>query len=140
MKVVADTNVVVSGLLWHGPSRQVLDAARTGVIQLFTTAVLLVELQDVLRRPKFAERLTRAGVTADQLVSGYGALAELVQPVPVPTVIAADPDDDAVLACALAVAADAIVSGDHHLLELAKYRKIPIRTPAQFVIDIPKSD
>jgi predicted nucleic acid-binding protein len=48
MKVVADTNVVVSGLLWHGPSRQVLDAARAGSIQLFTTAVLLAE-QDALR-------------------------------------------------------------------------------------------
>jgi len=43
MKVVADTNVVVSGLLWHGPSRQVLDAARAGSIQLFTTAVLRLE-------------------------------------------------------------------------------------------------
>jgi predicted nucleic acid-binding protein len=77
MKVVADTNVVVSALLWHGPSRQILDAARAGSIQLFTTAVLLAELQDVLMRPKFAERLTRASVTADQLVRGYGALAGL---------------------------------------------------------------
>jgi putative PIN family toxin of toxin-antitoxin system len=107
--------------------------------QLFTTAVLLAELQDVLRRPKFAERLTRAAVTADQLVGGYGALAGLVQPVPIPPVIAADPDDDAVLACALAVAADAIVSGDRHLLELAEYQKIPIRTPPQFVAEIPKT-
>ncbi len=64
MKVVADTNVVVSGLLWHGPSRQVLDAACAGSIQLFTTTVLLAELQDVLRRPKFAERLTHAAVTS----------------------------------------------------------------------------
>jgi predicted nucleic acid-binding protein len=43
-----------------------------------------------------------------------------------------------VLACALAAAADAIVSGDHHLLQLAEYQTIPIRTPAQLVADIPK--
>jgi uncharacterized protein len=72
-------------------------------------------------------------VTAEQLASGYGVLAELAEPALIPPVIADDPDDDAVLACAIAVTADAIVSGDHHLLELGEYQKIPICTPAQFL-------
>src|SRR6266571_5322928 len=54
--VVADTNTVVSGLLWYGPPRQVLDAARTGTITLSTSAPLLAELAEVLQRPKFAQR------------------------------------------------------------------------------------
>ena len=52
---------MVSGVLWQGPPRQVLDAARAGKITLFTTPFLLAELQDVLSRPKFARRLAQAG-------------------------------------------------------------------------------
>lgn len=62
MRVVADTNVVVSGLLWHGPSRRILDLARAGTFELFTSTELLSELRDVLERPKFASRLSRADV------------------------------------------------------------------------------
>lgn len=59
MKAVADTNTVVSGLLWHGAPHRVLDAARMGRVELFTTAVLLAELEDVLYREKFAQRLAQ---------------------------------------------------------------------------------
>lgn len=131
MRLVLDTNVVVSGLLWHGPPRQVVDAARTGKVSLFTTAELLEELQDVLSRPKFAKRLAEAGVTAEALVLGYAALAALVQPADIKAVIATDPDDDAVLACAVAAQAEAIASGDPHLLQLGQFQEIPIVSPAQ---------
>ena len=57
MRVVADTNVVVSGLLWHGNERRLLDAARDGFVELFTSKELLAELEDVLGRSKFAPRL-----------------------------------------------------------------------------------
>jgi putative PIN family toxin of toxin-antitoxin system len=124
--VVADTNTVVSGLLWYGNPRQVLDAARTGVITLSTSASLLAELAEVLQRPKFAQRLARANVTPHTLVFGYAALARLVVPVPIEPVVEADPDDDAVLACAVAARAEVIVSGDSDLLVLASYEGIPI--------------
>ena len=120
MRVVADTNTVVSGLLWHGPPRQVLDAARAGTLQLYTTAVLLAELDEVLQRPKFAQRLTLAGVTTRTLVLGYAALARLIEPAVIVPVVEEDPDDDAVLACAVAAQAEAIVSGDSHLLARAQ--------------------
>ena len=56
MRVVADTNVIVSGLLWHGPSRQLLNAARQGTVELFTSGALLAELEEVLQREKFIKR------------------------------------------------------------------------------------
>ena len=124
--VVADTNTVVSGLLWYGNPRQVLDAARTGVITLSTSASLLAELAEVLQRPKFAQRLARANVTPYTLVFGYAALARLVVPVPIEPVVEADPDDDAVLACAVAARAEVIVSGDSDLLAVESYEGIPI--------------
>ena len=136
MHVVADTNTVISGLLWHGPPRQVLDAARTGTLALSTSAALLAELAEVLQRPKFAERLARANVTPYALVLGYAALARLVVPAPIEPVVEADPDDDAVLACAVAACAEVIVSGDRALLALGSYESIPIITAVQLMARI----
>lgn len=136
MHVVADTNTIVSGLLWYGNPRQVLDAARTGVVTLATSATLLAELADVLQRPKFAQRLARAHITASTLVFGYAALAQLVVPAAIAPVIEADPDDDAVLACAVAAQAEVIVSGDSDLLALESYKGIPIITAAQLMARI----
>jgi uncharacterized protein len=131
--VVADTNTVVSGLLWWGAPRQLLDLARNGAIQLFTSAALLVELEEVLGRDKFKDRLQRANTTPQELILGYSALAQLVEPSPIEPVVLADADDDVVLSCAVAAAADAVVSGDSHLLRLRRYREIPILAPAQLI-------
>jgi putative PIN family toxin of toxin-antitoxin system len=121
-----------------GPAaRHILDAARAGRITLFTTPVLLAELQDVLSRPKLARRLASAGVAASTLVVGFAALAVLVRPANLPPVILVDPDDDAVLACAIAAQAQAIVSGDSHLLQLGQYQGIPVWTPAQLLAVLP---
>ena len=60
MNVVPDTNTVVSGLLWQGAPRDVLALARAGEISLFTSPLLLAELRDVLKRPKFVTRLKKA--------------------------------------------------------------------------------
>ncbi|HKP87968.1 MAG TPA: putative toxin-antitoxin system toxin component, PIN family [Blastocatellia bacterium] len=133
MRVVADTNVVVSGLLWQGAPRQVLDAGRTGAIDLFTSAVLLAELEEVLEREKFAERLARVNVGPRELVLGYAALATLVTPEEIVPVILADSDDDAVLACATAAQAEVIVSGDSHLLALKDYNAIRIVRAAELL-------
>ena len=51
-RTVPDTNIVISGLLWRGNPRRVLDAARDGIIELYTSPVLLEELEDVLSRKK----------------------------------------------------------------------------------------
>jgi uncharacterized protein len=53
-------------------------------------------------------------------------LATVVQPAPIAPTVLADPDDDHVLACALAAKAELIVSGDRHLLGLHEYQGIPI--------------
>jgi len=136
MRVVADTNIVVSGLLWKGNPRRVLDAARDGTIDLFTSAVLLTELEDVLNREKFAERLASVEVSPHELVLGYAALASITQPAGIEPVILADPDDDAVLACGVAAQVEIIVSGDNHLLGLSSYRDIRILTAAELIAGV----
>jgi putative PIN family toxin of toxin-antitoxin system len=136
MRVVADTNIIVSGLMWDGPPRRVLEAASAGQISLFTSPALLAELEDVLGREKFALRLARVGRTARDLVERYALLAESIDAPGIDPVILADPDDDVVLACALAAGAARIVSGDHHLLELKDYRQILIVTAVQLLDEI----
>lgn len=133
MRVVADTNIVVSGLLWHGLSRLLLDKARAQDLELFTSITLLVELEDVLQRPKLARRLALAVVKLRDLVLGYAALATVVQPGTPTPVVADDPDDDAVLACETAAHADVIITGDSHLLDPGQYQGIPILTIAEFL-------
>jgi len=96
MRVVLDTNVVASALLWGGVPGQLLRAAREQRIELFAAAPLLAELVDILGRRKFAQKIAASGFTADQLVERYAVLAAPVHHVPIPRT-ARDPDDDAVL-------------------------------------------
>jgi uncharacterized protein len=139
IRIVADTNVIVSGLLWHGASRELLDVARLGTVQLFTSGALLAELEEVLRRPKFAERLAAAQVQPRDLVIGYAALAIVVQPGPLQPVVLRDADDDAVIACAVTAAVISIVSGDDDLLILRKYQELEIVKVAEFMARVRKN-
>lgn len=125
MRVVADTNTVVSAFLWGGLPAGVLSAARDSRVALFTSASLLAELEDVLARPKFAARMAAVGSSAAALVSGYRALATVVRASPVPPTTR-DPDDDEVLACALGAAASLIVTRDQDLLALGEFRGVRI--------------
>jgi putative PIN family toxin of toxin-antitoxin system len=136
MRVVADTNTIVSGLLWKGPPFQLLEAARTGQVELYTNLSLLTELTEVLQRDKFAAKVRQTNFTVAELVSRYAMLATLVTPTVPEPVISADPDDDVVLACAITAGASVIVSGDHHLLELRLYRTIPILTVRELLNQI----
>lgn len=88
----------------------------------------MAELRKTFAKPKFTARLTATKNSPGALTARYLAATRLVAAPPIPPAIAADPEDDAVLACALAARADAIVSGDDHLLALRKYRGIPILT------------
>lgn len=137
MRIVADTNTVISGLLWHGPPRRLLEFARERKVSLCTSVTLLTELAEVIARPKFADRVRAAGLSAAELVRDYEHLAEIVTPEPLPAPASRDPDDDHVLACALAGKAELIVSGDkRHLLVLGEYQGIPIRSASATVDEL----
>lgn len=137
MRLVLDTNTVVSGLLWDYTPSQLIDAGLQGRIELFTSQVLLLELEDVLPRRKLARRVAASGLSVAQLVARYALLAHSVSPAAIERV-SADPDDDHVLACAIAAKADLVVSGDSDLLELGQYQGIPIVSPAEAFTRLPQ--
>jgi len=136
VRVVLDTNVVASGFLWGGMPRQLLQAAREKKLQLYTSTPLLLELTDILGRAKFAHKLAAARLSVDQLIERYALLTTVVHPVTIPPTILDDPDDDQVLACALAAKAELIVSGDRHLLDLKEHQGVRIVRVAEAVKSI----
>jgi putative PIN family toxin of toxin-antitoxin system len=133
MRLVLDTNIVASCLLWDGTPARIIDAAQEGAIEIYTSRILLAELTSILKREKFAKAIAASGLGIEGLVLGYAELALLVEPLQIPPTIIADPDDDHVLACALSAQADLIVSGDKHLLNFGIFQSIEIITAAQFM-------
>ena len=136
MRLVLDTNVVVSALLWGGNPERLIAAAGEGTVELFTSSSLLAELAGLLGRAKLAAQLERKGLRAEDVLARYLELAQLIDAPPIEESRLRDPDDAAVLACAAAAHADSIVSGDADLQTLVRYRGIEILSPAQAIAHI----
>lgn len=134
MRIVVDTNTVLSGLLWPGPPRRLLDLARQRIVTPYTSPTLLAELAEVIARDKFAHRVSAAGLSPLELVQDYERLADIVDPQPLAVPASRDPDDDHVLACALSAQAILIVSRDKDLLVLHPYHGIDI-VPAAAAVE-----
>ncbi|MFZ5844761.1 MAG: putative toxin-antitoxin system toxin component, PIN family [Pseudomonadota bacterium] len=131
MRIVLDTNAVISALFWGGPPRRIMDIARHGdTLRLYTSTTLLAELADVLSRDKFIPYLAAHNLTPAAIMQRYGVLTMTLTPPVIARTVPRDADDDAVIACAIAACADMIVTGDRHLLELHPFRNIAILTPA----------
>jgi len=127
VRLVVDTNTVVSGSLWPGPPARLISAALGGQARMFCSLPMLLELQETLQRPKFSARLAGRGQTAESLTELFRAVCHETTPAPIaiPDGLR-DPDDLHVLACAVAAGADAIVTGDQDLLALKSFHGIPI--------------
>ena len=127
MRLVLDTNVVASALLWGGTPRLLLQAARERRVELFTSMALLAELTDILGRRKFDKKIAASLSSVDQLVDRYAELATVVRPMSTSR-IAPDPDDDIVIGTALAAKADVIVTGDQLLLTVRDHQGVDLLT------------
>ena len=126
MRVVLDTNTVVSGFLWGNEPRAIIDAAIDRRIELFTCAALIEGLAGMLPRQKFSKRLAEKQLSSPAIVERYRVLADSVEPAILSGPVSPDPDDDIVLATALAANAVLIVSRDKHLRNLKHFHRIPI--------------
>jgi len=136
MKVILDTNVLISGLLWSGVPSQILNLVEEDKIKLCFTLKTLSELESVLQYSKFIPFLQKMEVSVDKLINRLSERAIVSSKNLKIKVITEDPSDNKFLACALIVKASYIVSGDKHLLNLKKFQNIPILTPKQFLAEI----
>ncbi|MSP38238.1 MAG: putative toxin-antitoxin system toxin component, PIN family [Deltaproteobacteria bacterium] len=133
VRVVLDTNVYVSALLWTGIPHRLLRLAEEGDLALVTSPSILEELRDVLRRPKFRLRIRTLQTSVAELMESLLSVVEVIPDSVMEPVIKRDPDDDKILACAVAAQAPWLISGDDHLLSLKRYNGISIVTPSQFL-------
>ncbi len=133
MRGVLDTNVYVSALIKPaGLAGQILDRWQAGQFEIVLAEAILVELHDVRSRLRRRQAVVRSPEWIAALLVDLRRSAILVEPEPV-RAVPDDPDDDVIVGVALAAGADAIITGDAHLLGLRSYRGIPILTPRGFL-------
>jgi putative PIN family toxin of toxin-antitoxin system len=132
MRVVVDTNVAVSGLLWPGPPNQILKWARERILEIVACEQTTDELRRVLQYKRFAQRLSTLQTTAPEVFAFFLNLVFFV-PIPerIPKEIVEDPFDNLFLALASHNNARLIISGDRHLVDLREYEHIQIVTPSE---------
>jgi putative PIN family toxin of toxin-antitoxin system len=129
---VFDTNILFSAVGWRGKPFQCIELARSGAIDAAASRELLDEFAGKLQ--------TKLTFSAQQALDAVADLLSFMRVVPITgqvRVVAADPDDDKVLECALVAHATHIVTGDRrHLLPLGKFQGIPIVSAADFVAEV----
>lgn len=129
MKVVLDANILISGYLTAGLCRRLIAEVMTET-DLFLSQYILQEtagkMRDKFKVPESAIKLALAGYSDGKVIT-------LVIPAEVPADACADPKDLPVLGTAVAAAADYLITGDRHLLELKKYRGSKIVSPRDFL-------
>ena len=132
MKVVVDTNVLVSGVFFGGMPSRILEAWRDKRI-------------DVVVSPDILEEYRRVGEHletqfTDVSLAPFLALlvmnAEIIEPPDLPEQVSRDSDDDKFIACALAGGCHVIISGDKDLLSISGYRGVKVVAPREFLESI----
>lgn len=134
IRVAPDVNTLIeSAISKTGPAGVLFAAAERGEVALVLCEQILVEYAAVLHRPHIRRKYSH--ITDATIANSAAALRSrgiVVTLTDVPRVVRTDPDDDILLACAVAGGAAYLVSRDHHLRGLESYRGIPIVTPEAF--------
>jgi len=138
LRVVLDTNVLVSALLSsEGIPNQVLRQAKQNY-QLFTSHEILEEARDALLKPRIQRKIMLPENKIQAFLFSIQRIAVIVENLPSLKIIEDDPDDNMILACAIKIKADYLVSGDTHLRKLGSYKGIQIISLTEFLAILPK--
>ena len=129
MRVVVDTNVLVSGIFFTGPPYSILNALRQGKIELVLSDEIFSEYHRV------AENLAKqfSEIELAPLLKLILTNSTVVESAHLENPVCEDADDDKFIACAIASNAQLIISGDKHLLNVSGYRDITVMKPRDFV-------
>ena len=132
MKVVLDTNVLVSAFLRDkGKPAQIL--SQNSRFELLICEEILAELTDVLNRPRIRRKETYLEHRVQEFLGQLRSSSTWIAVIEVENIVPHDPPDNVVLACAVEGGADYLVSGNLHLLDLKQHRGVKIVMPAQFL-------
>ncbi len=129
LRVVLDTNVLVSALFWEGNERKALRRCKTGEFRLITSPGILEELERVLMRKFDVPEEKARGYLRELIV-----ISEIVFPMGEIHVIDQDPADDIVLETAVLGRADMIITGDEHLIKFKKFKSVDIKNARDLIL------
>lgn len=129
MKVVVDTNVLISGIFFDGPPARILEAWLHGQLEFVVSHEILEEYFEVCERLS----LRYPNIDITQILILIVQNCHIVDPLPLPESASSDADDDKFIACALASDTKIIISGDSDLLAVSGYENIQVLTPREFV-------
>ena len=139
MRIVLDTNIIISGLFWGGVPGKILDDGLKNKKYVFCFSnETFDELRDVLLFPKFQSQIQKLNFTVEDFLIELSELSLIFLTSPQENIIKNHPDDDKFITCAVASSAQYLISGDQHLLKLKEFQNIPILTPRQFLNRISK--
>jgi len=135
LRVVIDTNVIISGILSRkGAPAELLNAWRDRRFLLLCSSAVVNEVRAVMQDPLICHKYQLSNDEIEQTITLLEHAVLLVAgDADVAGSVPEDPNDEMFLACALDGQADVIVGGDHHLLDLGTFRDIPIITARQFL-------
>jgi len=129
VRIVLDTNVLVSGIFYTGPPYALLDAWRQGALEVAVSPDIIREYRRVVE--KLGTRFPQ--VESNAILKLLIMRATVVDAQPLPEPACSDPHDDKFLACALASGTKYIVSGDKHLLTVSGYAEVTVLRPLEFL-------
>ena len=133
MRIVADTNIIVSALFWQKQLSKFSELVNKRKIVLRFSPDTITELNRVIFYPAIKTKIEKENLNPVSLIDNLIAASLIVHPTVQVSVIKEDTSDNMFLSCALAAEASFIVSGDKHLLKLKTFSGMPIITPAQFI-------
>lgn len=134
LRVLADTNVLVSAFIAGGPPSRIIEEAIDGRIELVLATPVLAELERVLTvKLRFGpERVREVRTLLTDL-----AQEVLDAPIDAPEPVTGDPDDDLILVCAIHAQVKTIVCGDRrHLLPVGEHRGVRIISPQALLAEL----
>jgi putative PIN family toxin of toxin-antitoxin system len=129
MKIVLDTNILVSAAIRGGKPFQLLKKGESGEVRIVLSDPIISEFEDVLSEPRIGFDKYEVNTISKKI----STFCKIINPKIKLKVITDDPDDDRILECAVSCGADYVVSGDKHLLNLGEYRGIKIITAAEML-------
>ncbi len=129
MKVIIDTNVIISGIFFSGPPYKILSAWRNKRLQIVFSPAIVDEYQRVGK--ELGKRFPR--VNSEPFMELLMIEGHLINALLLPYSVCADPDDDKFIACAIASQTKIIISGDKHLLKVSGHKGIEVIKPRLFI-------
>lgn len=133
LRVVADTNILISAVIAKGNEYALLSAAKTGRLQLVLSLQIIKEFTGVISRPKFG--FSKAQI--DSAIKHIISISEIVATTAKVQAVKEDPDDNKIIEAAIDGKADYIASGDKDLLRLKNFDRIKI-APATEILKLLK--